>query len=218
MWDGQGRIIKWEHIKLLQELQSLEGLKFANKLGLQHIKFQQHKMKVKIAAQTLSASVGNALDFLKAAGVPGFGDVEGTVTFFRTMDRMFDFLNSRSKFAKGYKHPISRSSVHFWSKVVDATAMYLEELQGPTGALMSQHSRRTFVQGFIMTSKAVLRVASNLLMQDEASFQYVLTYRMSQDHLELLFRCLRGKNGFNTNPDTLQFRSSLRQLLLKNSI
>lgn len=41
---------------------------------------------------------------------------------------------------------------------------------------------------------------------------------MSQDHLELLFACIRGKNGFNNNPDIVQFKSSLRKILLRNSI
>jgi hypothetical protein len=41
---------------------------------------------------------------------------------------------------------------------------------------------------------------------------------MSQDHIELLFGCIRGKNGFNNNPDFVQFKSSLRRLLVKNSI
>ncbi len=41
---------------------------------------------------------------------------------------------------------------------------------------------------------------------------------MSQDHLELLFRCIRQKGGHNNNPDTLQFRASLRKLLMKNGI
>ncbi len=49
---------------LLQEFQLQEGLKFAKKFSLQHIRFQQHKMKVKKAAQTLSAGVTDTLEFL----------------------------------------------------------------------------------------------------------------------------------------------------------
>ena len=41
---------------------------------------------------------------------------------------------------------------------------------------------------------------------------------MSQDHLELLFACIRGKNGFNNNPNVVQLKSSLCKVLLRNSI
>ncbi len=41
---------------------------------------------------------------------------------------------------------------------------------------------------------------------------------MLQDHLDLLFACFRGKNGFNNNPDVVQLKSALRKILLRNSI
>ena len=57
-----------------------------------------------------------------------------------------------------------------------------------------------------------------LLSREVEPFKYILTYKMSQDHLELLFACIRGKNGFNNNPDVVQLRSSLRRILLRNAI
>ena len=48
--------------------------------------------------------------------------------------------------------------------------------------------------------------------------KYILTYKMSQDHVELLFSCIRGKNGFCRNPDVRMFKSSLQRILLRNSI
>lgn len=72
MYDAQGRVIKWEHIRLLQKIQSEEGLNFANKLGIRHVEFQNQKMKVRLAAQVLSSSVADAIDFLKNSNVPGF--------------------------------------------------------------------------------------------------------------------------------------------------
>jgi DNA transposase THAP9 len=40
---------------------------------------------------------------------------------------------------------------------------------------------------------------------------------LSQDHLELFFSCLRGRGGFNNNPNVQQLKCSLRRLLLKNA-
>ncbi len=53
--DGLGRHIKWAHIRQLHDLQQVEGLKFANRLGIRHVEFSQHKMKVRsVNLQNLS--------------------------------------------------------------------------------------------------------------------------------------------------------------------
>ena len=41
-----------------------------------------------------------------------------------------------------------------------------------------------------------------------------LTYKISQDHIELLFNCIRGKLGHNNNPDVREFKYALRRILL----
>ena len=48
----------------LFDLQESEGLRFGNKLSGKHIEFQHHKMNLKVAAQTLSNSVADAMEFL----------------------------------------------------------------------------------------------------------------------------------------------------------
>ena len=59
-----GHVISWEYIEKLCKLQDDEGLSLANKISINHIKWQQHKMKVKYAVQTLSSSVAMVLKFL----------------------------------------------------------------------------------------------------------------------------------------------------------
>ena len=61
--DGEGNTIKWEYLQELQKLQETEGLNLGNKLSSTHLKFEKHKMNVRLAAQTLSASVANAIEF-----------------------------------------------------------------------------------------------------------------------------------------------------------
>ncbi len=71
--DGEGNAIRWQHIEELQKLQELEGLNLGNKLSSNHLKFQKHKMNVRLAAQTLSSSVANAIEFLdKSTKLPSF--------------------------------------------------------------------------------------------------------------------------------------------------
>lgn len=53
-------------------------------------------MKVSLAAQTLSSSVANSIEFCdRDLGLPEFRDSEAIVRFIRCIDRLFDFLNSR---------------------------------------------------------------------------------------------------------------------------
>lgn len=61
-------------------------------------------MKVKLAAQTLSSSVADALDFCKCSiQLPYFRDCQATVEFMRLVDALFDVLNSTNKFDRGMK-------------------------------------------------------------------------------------------------------------------
>ena len=65
--------------------------------------FQKHKMNVKLAAQTLSSSVADAIEFLDSSmKLDQFQGSTGTVKFIRTIDRLFDMLNSRNPMAKGF--------------------------------------------------------------------------------------------------------------------
>ncbi len=60
---------------------------------------------------------------------------------------------------------------------------------------------------------SVLSISQSLLQRDENPFKYILTYKFSQDHIELLFACIRGKGAFNNNPNTLQLKYALRNIL-----
>jgi hypothetical protein len=105
--DAEGNAIRWQHIEELQKLQELEELNLGNKLSSNHLKFQKHKMNVRLAAQTLSSSVANAIEFLdKSTKLPSFCNSHGTVKFIHTIDRLFDILNSRNPIAKGFKTPL----------------------------------------------------------------------------------------------------------------
>jgi len=44
-----------------------------------------------------------------------------------------------------------------------------------------------------------IEIAYTLLYKSQSSLNYVLTYKMSQDHLELFFGCVRAYSGSNLN-------------------
>ena len=89
--------MKWKYLEHLNKLQEDEGLVLGNKLNLTHIQWEMHKMNVKLAAQTFSSSVVNALEFLLIdLKWSEFQGSEGTITFIRSVDMAFDILNSRT--------------------------------------------------------------------------------------------------------------------------
>ena len=77
---------------------------------IRHVKFQQNKMNVKLAAQTMSASVTAALKYAFQFGCRGFDSCLGTANFVTIIDHLFDIFNSRTLLVNGYKSPLRREN------------------------------------------------------------------------------------------------------------
>ncbi|KAG5862941.1 hypothetical protein JTB14_008034 [Gonioctena quinquepunctata] len=134
--NGKGEKIDFKFIIELHELQEEEFCNLANKIGRSHIDWRSQKMKVNLAAQTLSASVANALEFLsKDLQHPDFKDAAPTIEFIRIIDRLFDLLNSRNPFAKGYKTPLKKSNESFWKPILEQAFEFLISLKHVNGEL-----------------------------------------------------------------------------------
>jgi len=127
--DGDGKHIKWQYIEELHKLQEGEGLRAANKLRTPHIEWQRQKMKVNLAAQVISNSVGNALELCLALNLPQFKGCEATVVFFKTFDSLFDILNLRNPLAKNFKAPMTLHNQHLWKYFFDQITQYIYKLK-----------------------------------------------------------------------------------------
>jgi hypothetical protein len=69
-----------------------------------------------------------------------------------------------------------------------------------------------------MSINSVLLLADDLLHRPVNPFGYFLTYKLSQDYLELSFSKVRSRGGFNNNPSLLLFQAAFRSLFLTNCI
>ena len=74
-----------------------------------------------------------------------------------------------------------------WKSIIDDSMKYLLDLETDDGSLMTKHRRKAFVVGFVMAAFSTRLLAEDLLTQVDDPFKYFLTYKFSQDHLELLF-------------------------------
>ena len=63
-----------------------------------------------------------------------------------------------------------------------------------------------------------MSIAEELVFRSGNPYKYLLTYKLSQDHLEMFFSCVRARGGFNDNPNTLQLKYVFRKILLHRAI
>lgn len=143
-----------------------------------------------MAAQTLSSSVADAIQFLtEDVGLKNFENSAATVKFIKIIDRLFDICNSRNIFGKGYKVPLREANEQFWKPILLDTVEYLKQLKTVKGVPLHRTINKTPIKGFIM-SLSLLGIFDNYVKNSEF-MKYFLTYKVSQDHLELFFFTVR---------------------------
>ena len=72
---------------------------------------------------------------------------------------------------------------------------YLVQLKDHGNNLLLRGRRRAFIVGFITSAKSVLAISKDLLYRENNPFQYVLTYKFSQDPLDMFFSKIKGRFG-----------------------
>ncbi|KAL3186227.1 hypothetical protein MRX96_027953 [Rhipicephalus microplus] len=215
--DVDGNHIKWAYIKALEALQREEGLRLGNKLTKVHMQWEKQKMKVRLAVQALSASVADALEFCEQTlKLPQFRGASATAKFVRVFDHLFDLLNSRNAFAKSYKAPLRKQNEPCWKQFFADAREYICALKDPFGRPLLQGTKRTGFVGFLVCIQSTESIFKELV--HEGQLNYLLTHKMSQDHAETFFGCVRGRGGFNNNPTAAQFMAAYKRLLVQTEV
>lgn len=211
--DNEQNKILWYYIKELNNIQKKEGLHLATKLTNKHINFNNHRMNVKIAAQTLSLSVASALLYLKEANYMNvFKDVAATSLFCKTFNDIFDVLNTKNKFSSKKDIILTKNNFIELKAKTENYNNYIENLTIPGGQKIIKSNRKTGFLGFIINLKNMF-----CLFQD-INTEYLLTFKLSQDFLETFFGAIRSRGGFNNNPSAKQFESAYKKLLIRNEV
>lgn len=80
-------------------------------------------------------------------------------------------------------------------------------------------SRKKFaILGFVIAVESILAISKDLLFRNESPYHYILTYKFSQDNLEIFFNNIRRRGGLNNNPNAVQFRQAYRRLIAADSL
>ncbi|PIK43542.1 putative THAP domain-containing protein 9-like [Apostichopus japonicus] len=216
---SDGRTVRWQYIEELNKLQRTEGLRLGNKLRNAHMQWKKQKMKVNLAAQVFSASVADAIEFCdKELKLPQFMRCEATIEFLRHIDRAFDVLNSRNPLGNGFKAPMKKTNKDRWEKILHNATTFLMGLKDGAGTPMYQGPRKTAFSGFAASIHSIKKLFSELIDSVGAPMKYLLTYKFSQDHIELFFAAVRSSGGFNNNPTARQFQATYKRLLMRHQV
>ena len=202
-------MIQWCFLEDLNAVQEMLGFSFANKLKKKHITWQKHKMHVNSAVQTLSNSVDDAIDFLHdELAHSKFQGSEATTEFIRKIDVLFDLLSSKKPFLKGTQAQLTLTNFSWWNQTCDETCAYLLSLRDCQGNLLCNGKCKTAIHGLVFSMQSIKAIACHLLTRESNPFRYFLTYKLSQDSIELLLYKIRHRCGWN-NPNALQFKYAL---------
>lgn len=231
-YDAQNEKIKWSLLVSLNKLQTNEQLHFANKLTNKHIHFRNQIMKVRLATQLLSRSVAKALLLCNELLTgKAFEDVSGTVKFISIINDLFDIMNSNKYGKYGFKQPLNSKNVSTISNFFELAKNYILSLKQyikirleikrrnlPNRIILKIIKKRlvdtinkTGFLGFLINIQS-LQTLFEIVVKTQ-KIQYLSTYRLSQDHLELFFGCIRRHGGHNNNPNVIQFKAAYKKIL-----
>lgn len=216
--DGEGNFVNWNFIVTLIRLIEFEGLHPAVKIRRRHIHFHNEKMKVNLAAQVLSNSVGDALlhaevdrKLIRTDSEFNFKGASATAKFCKTFNDIFDLLNSRNLYNKSEsKCAITKTNISILKSKVENYIKYIANLKINDVPILQTNVRTGFI-GFIICLQNVITLAEQLLSEDKINF--LLTYKLSQDHVETFFALIRRMGGWNNNPSVRISTASYRKIL-----
>lgn len=211
--DANGKKIQWAYLEELNKVQEKEKFHLRNKLRHRHIHFQNQKMKVKLATQLFSLNVADAVDFCEEKlNMSDFQDSSATTKFLRIINNLFDIFNSRSLNQYGYKKAINEWNAPTIFDYLDEAVEYISTLKAQDGTLLIKSPRKVGFLGFLGCVQAVKHFYRTLIETKELLF--FPFYKVSQDHLELLFCNIRCHGGANNNPTARQFKAAYKKLLV----
>lgn len=213
----EDQLLDWNLLCILEEKQRMENFDFFNKLTTRHINWQQKPMNVRLAAQTISKSVSDALIQLHNDGYEDFRNALGTAKFLLMFNDGFDIMNmaANDPIDGRYKQPICEATIGKLFPYLEKFKEYIEQIQ-----IENKTSRKPVIEssvnmgflGFASNVTSLKGIYHDFIQNGPLEFFY--TMQMSQDHLESTFSLFRNQQGSNDNPNAIEFRSAFKKLLV----
>lgn len=220
IFDRDGGEIKWSYIEKLVEYGKTREFRLIHKLNQKHLQWKRCIMKVDIADQTLSASTAGSLKFLIEQGENDFRDAGPTIRFITIFDKLFDVFNTKyndKNEPNVFKRALSPNNRVAVFALFEEAIEYIENLQIIDQEEINEKipiiDSRSFTgfRGFI-NNMHVLRLIYQEYIENNQLLDFIPTYRLCQDPLEMYFGKNRACNGHNDSPTPQQFEGANRKL------
>lgn len=210
--------IEWKYFERLVELSTQKTIGLTHKLNKRHIQYEDRKMHVRTAVETLSSSTANSMEFLLNRGDEGFVGAGPTVKFVRMFDKIWDIMNSHriqnQNVFKSAINPNNKREIFIFLHEAKKYILKLKIKSGKSKKLVPivNTIQKTGFRGFVVNIISLIAMYTELV-EETHWLNFFATYRLSQDHIEMLFSRIRSMNGSNDNPQPFMFISSYRKIL-----
>lgn len=198
IYNNENNEILWQFIVDLVSLQNVKGLNFGNKLTKSHVEYNANKMNVRLAAETLSNSTANTIEFLDGVmKLKTFENSKGTTKYCRVFNNLFDIMNcKRNNTDNAFKRPICEETIEEFTVYFDMCRTYIKQLEllesGKRKSVLKTKSFTPFF-GFFYNTFSFIGIYKEHILPNEYSEFY--SFDVSQDHLETFFGCIRSMGG-----------------------
>lgn len=218
LYDEGHHKIEWEYIVKLEQFSRGKSIGLTHKLTKRHICWKDKPMNVRIAAETISNSVADAMEYLMRSGNAEFKYAGPTIRFIRTFDRLFDVMNTmsiKSNEPLSFKSALNPANKELIFGFLSNAREYIQSLKVISdGQLLTpilETRIKTGFRGFLCNITSIMALYREYV-EEKRWMDYLPTYRFSQDHVEMWFGQIRSMDGCNDNPTAQQFTASYRKL------
>ncbi|KAL1431605.1 hypothetical protein MTO96_002234 [Rhipicephalus appendiculatus] len=198
------------HYVTLFDTEKDKHLRVVPKLTRAHVAPDNlQKMSVRLATQLFSRSTAVGIKLYREAKVPGMENSEGTETFTRMVNDLFDAFNIK----------LPSRGVRRHSKEIQIIKSFLEMLnmteQNSVEKNLKLFASQQTTQSLRVTLLSTIDIIEYLLTQGA---HYVLTAKLNKDPLERHFGLARSFGGDESHPTVVNFSQIFRLLSLYTPI
>lgn len=209
--------LKWEMIEKLVEKQDSDNFPLGNKLTINHVEYEDHKMKVIYAVQIFSDSTADTLEQLSEDGYQDFLHCEKLVKLLRLINNVYDTMNygEGKKTNENFKQPLWAPTIEKYRALYKEYEEFISDLtieERYKGNIRRKMAKKEIgFLGLLSNMRSTLGIYEDFV--ENGPLEKFFTFQYSQDHVETYFSLVRGSLGGNNNPNPQQFKMAYRKLL-----
>lgn len=224
--NGSDEKIEWNnYVNLVNYSRDHRQFALSHKMNKRHLLWEDRKMHVRTAVETLSLSTASSLEFLMKKGIEQFLDSAPTIEFTKHFNSLWDVMNTQnvknddSSMFKSALNPKNCNEIfEFLTNAKNyILALKVQQLKSKRWIRAIDSTVSTGFRGFLVNIISFTAMYRELVEKNHWML-FMATYRFSQDHLELHFGKIRTLHGHNDNPNAQQFCSAYRKLLYEADV